>query len=189
MAKSLPRTLNLLQPSEEPVSAWDKIYFWVSTVGRYVIIVVELVVLIMFASRFMLDRQNNDLIEEIDVKVKMLEAQKETETHLRSVQATLVNLTTLIEDQETLSPQLENLLDQIPSGIEVDDFSISQNSIGLNGRSPDYETVKELEVSLREDPSYDHVSVSLKKSSSEHSEVSFEIQISFATKENARAQL
>ena len=179
MAKTLPRTLNLLQPAETPVSSWDKIYHWVFTVGRYVIIGVELVVLAMFASRFVLDRQNNDLIQEIDVKVQMLEAQKDTERHLRGVQATLKNLDQMVDDQEVLSPAFENLLDQIPSGISIDSFSISQSSASLSGRAPSYEVLKELEVSLREDPAYAKVTVDVTKSGSYESEVRYQITIYF----------
>lgn len=179
MAQPLPKTLNLLQPAEKPVSTWDKIYQWVFTVGRYVIIAVELIVLVAFAMRFMLDRRNNDLKDEIDVKVKMLDAQEETEKELRRIQTSLSSLSGMLENQEIVSDRLEVVLNDIPSEVVIDGFAISQENISLNCRAPEYEIAGELEDDLRENPDYADISVTLSKSGPQESEVQFTILINF----------
>lgn len=179
MAKPLPRSLNLLQPSEKPTSTWDRIYVWVFTVGRYLIIVVELIVLVAFVARFALDRRNNDLTDEITVKMEMLDAQKETEQELRRVQSTLDNLSRMLDEQEKLSPQLETVLKEIPSSLTIETFALSQRAINLSGIAPTYEDLKEFEETLRKNEDYENVNLTLTKGGNETADVNFEISVYF----------
>lgn len=177
MAQELPKALNLLDPAEKPTSAWDKIYLWVFSIGRYVIIGVELVVLLAFAGRFVLDRRNNDLKESIDVKVRILQEQKEIESELRRIQAILNNFSDIIECQEIISPKLTDILDDIPDEFELDSISISQASVNFSGIAPSYEVIKTLEDDLKEDPDYGDVSVEISKGDVESDvEGSFRVQ-------------
>ncbi|MDD3661733.1 MAG: hypothetical protein PHG63_01585 [Candidatus Dojkabacteria bacterium] len=178
MASQLPKSLNLLQPTETPVSSWDRIYLWVFSIGRYLIIAVELIVLIAFAARFSLDRRNNDLKESIAVKVELLKEQKDTEAELRRVQSTLSNFSYMLDQQEKLSSDLSEILDDIPSEIDVSIFSISQLSISFSGTAPSYEIMAELEKDLRENPAYSNVKVELTKPGGVESSVEYVIQIS-----------
>jgi len=187
MALELPKNLNLLQPAENPVSTWDRIYIWVFTVGRYVIIVVEMIVLLAFASRFTLDRKNNDLTDSIDVKVQMLKSQSETETTLRRVQSTLDNFSDMLDNQEVMSQKLQAVLEQIPPSIDVDTFSMNESAISMSCRAPNYEIIHDLERSLREDPEYAEIDIWLNKSGSEASEVDFTIRIDLPSGDDVRA--
>ena len=163
MAKELPKALNLLDPAEKPTSAWDKIYVWVFSIGRYIIIGVEMIVLLAFASRFVLDRRNNDLKESLDVKVRILQDQKEIESELRRVQSILNNFSDMIDCQKLISPKLTDILDDIPDEFEIDSISVTQSSVNFSGLAPSYEVIKTLEEDLREDPDYGEVSVEISK--------------------------
>ena len=180
MAKPLPRSLDLLQPTEQPTSTWNRIYEWVFNVGRYVIIAVELIVLIAFVMRFVLDRRNNDLNEEITVKMNMLDAQKETEQKLRRVQKTLDNFSVLIDDQSVLSGKYQQIMSEIPSEITWKNFGLTQERISFEGRAQSYEEMEEFERTLRENPDYSKVDLELSKSGSADAEVNYTVTVYLA---------
>ncbi|MEI7603479.1 MAG: hypothetical protein WCJ19_00495 [bacterium] len=67
MKTKLPyKTFNLFYTynAEEPFV--DKLYKWIVSVGRYIVIGVEMVVLSAFVARFFLDQNLNDLTEKIN---------------------------------------------------------------------------------------------------------------------------
>jgi hypothetical protein len=177
-----PRTLNLLRESEKPLGAWDKIYIWVFSVGRYIIILVEIVVLVGFVARFSLDRHNNDLKESIDVKVDMLNAQRDVESELRRVQSTLATFSKLIDYQETMSTRMNKILDLIPQEMDLRSFTINQNRISLQLESPSYEVAQVFEGRLRSDEDYGEVKVSV-ESEGGGSAVLFTVTIDYAAEE------
>lgn len=161
-----PRTLNLLQESEKPVGTWDKIYKWVFNVGRYVIIVIEVVVLVGFVARFSLDRKNNDLKDKIEVKVSMLKAERDVEAELRNVQTTLTNFSQLIDSQEVLSTSINRILALIPSEMNLQSISINKTAISIQCTAPTYEIAERLEQDLRTEDGYGNVTVSVEKGGS-----------------------
>lgn len=180
MAKELPKALNLLEPTVEPTSTWDRIYEWVFTVGRYIIVSVELVVLIAFVSRFILDQQNNDLKASIESKIGMIQAQSEIEEEIRGVQSVLGNISAMVKNQTEMSSNVEDVLEKIPDGVTLLDFIIDPETVKAVCSAPDYATVEEMEKSFRNDSKYGDVKVSLSKSGSAASEVEFSIIITFA---------
>ena len=175
-----PRTLNLLQEAEKPVGTWDKIYMWVFNVGRYLIIVIEIVVLLGFAARFTLDRKNNDLKDNIAVKVNMVKAQSQVEAELRRVQSTLDNFSQLIDDQTVMSKRMGKILDLIPSEITLESFSINQSTISIQCTAPTYQIAQKFEDDLRNDDAYESVRVTVEKGGSDEV-ILFTASINFAT--------
>ena len=84
MAQSkLSKNINLLKPSFSPKTTWDKIYDWVFNAGRYIIVIVEIVVLVALGSRFYFDRRNNDFSESIRAKTLILDSMSETEDEIK----------------------------------------------------------------------------------------------------------
>lgn len=69
-------TVNLLPPSEFEQSFWGKFLKWAVTTGRYIIILVEMVVIIAFLSRFKLDEELRVVNEQIESQVNYLESQQ-----------------------------------------------------------------------------------------------------------------
>lgn len=183
MAKPLPRSLDLLQPSEKPMSSWDRIYYWVFNVGRYIIIVVELVVLVLFAMRFSLDRKNADLDDELAVKMSMLDSQRNTEQKVRRVQTTLVNLSEMIENQLVLSGKYQQILSDIPSSLHWENFGLTHDRVFFEGTASSYQELESLEKVLRENPDYSRLDIELNKSGTAASSVRYEITVYFNQEE------
>jgi len=183
MAKPLPRSLDLLQPSEKPMSSWDRIYYWVFNVGRYIIIAIELIVLILFAMRFSLDRKNADLDDELAVKMNMLDSQRETEQKVRRVQTTLVNFSEMLEDQQVLSGRYQQIMSDIPSSIPWEDFGLTRERVSFEGTAPSYQDLESFERILRENPDYSRLDIELNKSGAAASSVRYELTVYFDLEE------
>lgn len=181
MPASKSRTINLLESSTAPVNTWDRIYDWVFSVGRYIIIAVELVVVLAFASRFYFDRQNNDLKESINTKVQMLQAQASFERQMRVVQSVLGALSDRLEKQYPMSSTLSDIYSEVPSSVEVKSFSMTQQVVNMNCRAPSYDIVQQLESNLNSNANYSDVTVSLSKGGT-GSSVSFTITMNLAKK-------
>ncbi len=182
MAKVLPKTLNLLSPTAAPKNTWDKIYDWVFSAGRIIIIAVEAIVLMAFASRFYFDRRNNDLKDSIEAKIEMLDAQQEFEVKIRKIQNVLGEVSTNIKKQYPMSGELQNVLDKIPASVNVDSFAVTQLSVAMTCHAPNYDVVEDLETGFKSDPTYTDVNVTLSKTGSD--EVNFTLNLNFATEQS-----
>ncbi|MBN2101102.1 PilN domain-containing protein [Candidatus Dojkabacteria bacterium] len=180
MPKKPPKSLNLLEPAAAPQSTWDKIYEWVFNIGRYLMVGVEIVVLIAFASRFILDRQNNDLKESIDAKVSIIKAQTEVEKEIRGVQTTLDNISVIIRSQVSGAERFDNVFSNIPDEVQVDNLAMDQESVNMTCRAPNFDAVKELEDNFKLDSNFNDLNLSLSKSGQEGSQVDFSVTVKFA---------
>ncbi|MBI3385346.1 hypothetical protein HY030_04095, partial [Candidatus Gottesmanbacteria bacterium] len=93
----LPKININLMPTEDlertPAGRFLK---WALTVGRYIVIFTELIVLIAFLSRFWLDRTLSDLHESIKQKQAIVKSAKDLEDQARSVQNRLHEVSTIL---------------------------------------------------------------------------------------------
>ncbi len=165
--KKLPKNINLLQPSFSPQTTWDKIYDWVFLAGRYVIVIVELVVLIALGSRFYYDRKNNDLSESIRAKTLMLDSMQETEGEIRGAQETLANIAVMLATQEKESIVLSDIEANIPSSIVIQGLSLNEDSLSITGMAYGYTYIEKLESNFESDANWAEVEVTLVSSGSE----------------------
>lgn len=164
--KKLSKNINLLEPSFSPQTTWDKIYDWVFLAGRYIIVIVELVVLIALGSRFYFDRKNNDLSESIKAKTVILDNMRETEKEVKSAQLALSNIAIMERIQETKSDILENVEANIPSSVIIQGLTLNENGVSLTGISYGYSYIEKLESNFDEDPNWTEVKITLISSGS-----------------------
>jgi Tfp pilus assembly protein PilN len=181
MAKQLPKSINLLESSGQPLSTWDKIYDWVFKIGRYVIVVVEAVVIMAFVSRFILDRENNDLKDSLDAKANILQGKREFEAKSRQVQKVLTGISQIEENQKKTSDKLDDVLKNVPSKVSIISISLNTQGASMECIAPDYETVNRMERDFRNDSKYTDVQIVLSKSGDEDSEVEFSFNVKFSS--------
>lgn len=61
----IKKVFNLLKPKKEPPTAWDKVYGWMVTRARVIIIVLQVFIAIAFISKVVVDLQARTITEEI----------------------------------------------------------------------------------------------------------------------------
>lgn len=166
MAKSKKRTINLLEPLGQPSDAWTAIYNWVLNVGRYMMLIIEIVVLAVFFSRFILDRKNNELTAQINDNVTILSNKqfRSQEVFFQNLQSLFSDINTIKKTQPINSTQVSTVLSSIPSTLRVESFSFENSRVSMNISGTDIDVIKNYEFSLRQNPQYGQVSFTVSRS-------------------------
>ena len=92
--------INLLIKPEEELSISSQFLNWALTYGRYIIIIIQIVVLSVFFTRFKIDRDRTDLKEAVAQKRALIESFGEMETEIKRVQKRLSDIKLLVTNQD-----------------------------------------------------------------------------------------
>ena len=125
---AIKKELSLLPDTENPNSLSARVFKWLTTVGRWVIIITELVVVIAFLSRFWLDRKNSDLSEVSRQEQSILNSTQEFENEFSSFQQRLVVIKNFYNQQPQYDQQINTLITSTPQDIVFDNLSINYDS-------------------------------------------------------------
>ncbi len=175
MSKKLPNSINLLEPVFAPDDVWDKLYFWVFNVGKYIFVGVEVVVLIVFISRFLIDKKNNDLSRTINQRLDLLSEDfyKESEIKFQNLHSLLQDMRVSTEDQVLNSKVIGSVIDSLPSNLRLERFSFSDCQVSLTFTATEFASITAFERMLDENPSYTDVNVRLNQTGDVSSDIDF----------------
>jgi Tfp pilus assembly protein PilN len=120
-----------LLPTQERVSVGEKFLNFCLTVGRYIVIGTQIVVLSCFLARFKFDRQLEDLSESIEQKQVILQSFRQQEREIRLLQTQLEEIKQIREEKRDTEQLLQNLVDLLPPPIFLEDLTLKQNKIFL----------------------------------------------------------
>lgn len=109
-----------------------KVMQWALSVGRYIVIFTELVVILSFLTRFNLDRQVTDLNESIFQKKTIIESYGTLEQDVRLTQQKIENYLQ-IEQQSNLAEVFPKLTKVTPQEIKLDKLTIQPGFMTLSG--------------------------------------------------------
>jgi len=100
---------------------------WLTTVGRFVIVFTELIVILAFISRFWLDRKNSDLSEIIRQQKAILASTSDFEKEYASLQSRLKYIGDFYDNRPDYQGQIKNITSALPPDIFFENFTIGQN--------------------------------------------------------------
>lgn len=126
---------NLLSDRTSPPDMWDKIYDWVTNVGRVIVIVVEFVVIVAFATRIVVDTQTKGLLEREEQNSQTLEAFRDSELRFRDWQSKFDSYRISWNNGSSLANLTAELTNSLPSDIEELTLSISAGAVDVSGVS------------------------------------------------------
>lgn len=133
MAAPKPKKINLLVQEGFENSQIGKILAWLLSVGRAIVIVVELVVICAFLSRFWFDRQLTDLIEQNNSKRAQVEASQNFENEFKSVQKRLAAVKQIAEVKLSPSIYIKDASRLLPSEVILENIAFSQGKFSFDG--------------------------------------------------------
>jgi hypothetical protein len=164
-----PKSIDFLQPVYSPTDIWSNAYLWLTEVGKYLLIAVEVVVLGVFFSRFIMDKSNNDLTEEINNKVVLLsnDAWKKNSILYDNYQSLLSDVKKVREGQDVNSSRVSELLNGVPSSLKIETFSFTSQRVSFYLSSNSLDSVKNYETALKNNTDYHDVKFSINKESNE----------------------
>lgn len=113
-----------------PKEDWEKTSFgkflkWLLTIGRYIVIFTELIVILAFLSRFKLDRDLTDLYKQIEQKQAIIQSSADFESDFRFLQQQLSIIQGLRKEQLKTNQLLEEISALTPVDVSFSDLNIS----------------------------------------------------------------
>lgn len=125
-----------------PREDWEKTSFgkflkWLLTVGRYIVIFTELIVILAFLSRFKLDYDLTNLYQQIEEKQTIIQSSADFENDFRFLQKRLASIQDLRKKQLQTGKLLEEISSLTPidvsfSGLTVDENKASFTAMALS---------------------------------------------------------
>lgn len=107
---------------------------WALSVGRYIVIFTELMVILSFVARFSLDRQLTNLNDAINQKEVIIKSYGDLEENVRVIQAK-TDQYQQIEQQTNIVEVFPALTKITPQNIELDELTIKTNKVSMSGRA------------------------------------------------------
>ncbi len=124
--------LNLLKPQGIPEKSAVRFIRWLLSVGRFIIVLVEALVLVAFVSRFKFDADLETLKENIDAQIPYIESLRNDENLIRQTQMQL----SYIFDKRINYPDYELVLKKIaqqtPQKVKVSNLNLEKSAAKTN---------------------------------------------------------
>ena len=139
-------------------SPLGKILQWALSVGRYIVIFTELIVIISFVTRFSLDRQITDLNERIFQKKTVIQSYGDLEANVRLAQQKTQQYSQLV-DQPNLSEVFPQLTAIIPQGVSLSELTVQLGSINFDGTALSENSFNLLVNNLQLSPHFSSITV------------------------------
>jgi Tfp pilus assembly protein PilN len=143
---------------------------WALSIGRYIIIFTELVVIGSFATRFSLDRQVTDLNENINQKQSVIESYGQLEDKMRTAQAKIENYQQ-VDQQKNIVDVFPKLSEITPRDVKLTELTIKPTSVSLVGTATSQNSLNLLINNIQLSPSFFNVAVDRIESSPDESGV------------------
>jgi hypothetical protein len=178
---NIPKSINFMQPVTRPNDVWANAYEWMFEVGKYMLIVVEIIALGVFIARFIIDEKSNDLTRDINDQVTVLSSgdwQQDSITH-ENLQNLLADIQNISRSQTINSTVINEIRDGIPYGLQVETFSFSNGRVSLNMQTTDFQAFKNYESAIKNNSDYENVSFNTTKENS-----IYDIRVSFTVADN-----
>ncbi len=135
--------INLIHKREDILTLQARFTKWLLTVGRFLVIAVEMGVIAAFVYRYQLDAQIADLNSEIQHKVDFLKAMQGQEQEIRQVQYQLLQVKQLKAANPRFTQAVRGVAQITPKNITVSSISFAlsldsaqQNVMTVTGTSP-----------------------------------------------------
>ncbi len=155
--------LDLLKPQSNPEKLLVQLFHWVLFTGRYILIIVEGIVLIAFIARFKLDGDLASKKEAIDQQIVYIEALRSYEILIRQTQfklSTIAEAKTNSIDYPTI---LKKISDQTPAGVKITSLNLGkttgQTNFQINAEAKANTDVTSFISGLRGDQTFSEVAL------------------------------
>lgn len=104
---------------------------WTLSIGRLLVIIIELIAIGAFLYRFSLDRQLIELRDQIKEKQAIVSSQKENEAKYRDLQDRLYLASHFSSLSMERTKTLQDILDLTPQGIKLNNISFAVDAISI----------------------------------------------------------
>lgn len=186
VSKRLDVAINLVPQDPFFETVLGRFLKWALSVGRYIVIFTELIVIVSFASRFTLDRMVTDLNGSITQKERAISSYGELEKNFRFIQQQIEDYKQLQQDSNLV--EIFPLLNEnIPRNVIFETLLITDDSVNFTGAALSQEALNILVNNLQLSPYFTEVTINKIESIAERSAgVNFDIRAKISLKDNGK---
>lgn len=135
---------NLLKTQVEPQTVWTKLYRWTTTTARAIMVLVELVIVVAFGIRVVVDLQFKNLNKDIESQESIMLIMKESEQRLRDTQEKVKLYKSIWEDTDYYSNVYIEVIRIVPTSVRDLTFQLNEDELVVKGFA-DINTVEKIE--------------------------------------------
>ena len=155
----------------------DDLLKWALTVGRLLVIIVEIVAFSAFLYRFYLDRKISDRDSEIKGKQAIVASLEEQEILFRNTQARIALAKELSETGDKNVLILNDIVSFTPEEVTFNSFSLDQNQILIDANIRSVSALSTFVSSIREHPQVSSASILKIESAEQAGSINVDINI------------
>ncbi len=171
--------LDLLKPQSRPEKIFSKFIRWLLSSGRYILIFVEALVLIVFISRFKLDEDLAAKKDAIAQQLPYIESLQPVEVTIRKTQLKLSTISSVKSSYIDYPIILKKIASEVPSGVKIITLNLNKNSAKvaatITASANNNVSLAGFIAGLKQDASFQNVSVT--SISLENSSISFSVSL------------
>ncbi len=156
MAQPSP-SINLIKKKKKDF--FDRFITWALTIGRFIVILTEVIALSTFLYRFSLDRQLVDLHDSIKQKQAIVNLLKNNEDKYRNLQNRLAVSSMFLDSANQTTKIFTDLTDFAPSDFIFNNIKISEKNIQIDARVQSINSLTVFIKKLQEHPKFSSVSL------------------------------
>lgn len=177
--------ISLLPKEEFEQRAMGRFLIWALSVGRWIVVFTEFIVICAFLSRFYLDRRIADLHDDIFQKQAIVRAMSGFEEEFRFLQQRLETVDQLVS-QATPNEVLEAVISIVPNDVSLTDFSFKEGRIEISGITLSHQGLSSFGYNLDKLEGFDEVKITQVSKDEKKARIDFSISAKFLKKqENA----
>jgi Tfp pilus assembly protein PilN len=150
--------INLIPTSENQGSV-AVIVRWLLSVGRYLIIVTEIIALVIFGLSVKFTIDKNDLKESIDTKKAVIDTLSQDEELFRNYQQKVSQISTLIDTHSNTFSFYSDLLELLPSEAVFEEIKVENGKLTLSGSLPNPNSLQALISSLNSSEKFSELDI------------------------------
>ena len=152
-SKKRRNSINLLNNIDLPKDSSELFYFWLVNYGRYILIGVEILVIIVFISKILVDQQYNYAVldsSNLQNKLKSSNIRYDV-SKITSYQSKIGEIAIISKASFNYEYVLNKILKLVPNGITIQSINLAQNKLTLTVNSNTYAQSQQLENNFRSD--------------------------------------
>jgi Tfp pilus assembly protein PilN len=149
--------INLL-PKKKP-SLIDKIVYFSLHYLRYVVVITQIVVIVVFFYRFKVDQEIIDLKESTDQKEEIIKLTLPIVTEAQTIDERMNQIKQILEKQARLTTNLDYIFSIFPAQITLTSLDFNESKIKLMGTTSNPPMVKLFVEKLKSDKKFKQVAI------------------------------
>lgn len=154
------RNVNLLPKDEFKFSVTGKFIKWAISVGRWIVVLTEFVVICAFLSRFYFDTVLDNLFDETRQKQAIVDSAQSFEENFQEIQEKTKMVKTLLAKEKKPSLLFTEVNQVIPANVFLTSVSIADENLQLAGYSLSEKSLSLFVSGLKTLPNLEKISLS-----------------------------